>query len=241
MAQALGYQFFTKDGNLINTPATGKDLQFIERIDASQVHSRLSSARFLVACDVTNPLTGPFGASKIYGPQKGASPSDVEQLENGMVHMQAVLERTFSVSVDSIIGGGAAGGLGAALVCFCKAQQVGGFEWISKSIGIQSLMKEGVDLVITTEGRVDKTTSFGKGPVAVAKIASQYKVPTVILCGSNALHDCSDLYENGVTAIFPIVSGPCTLSEALQNAEQNLRQTTIQVIRTLSAFLKSST
>ncbi|HPA48258.1 MAG TPA: glycerate kinase [bacterium] len=227
MAQALGYHLL--DANSDEVTGTGGTLYRISRIDSSAVISELSSARIRVACDVENPLVGPKGATRIYGPQKGATSEMFPILEAGLENLAALWERDLGVSVKDRPGAGAAGGLGAGLVAFCGAELEPGFDLVAEVSGLHKALKE-ADLVITGEGRVDASTAFGKVPTGVARLAYTAGVPVVCLAG-DIVGDLSGLHESGITAIFPIVRGPIDLQTSMREAARLISLSTEQVLR----------
>lgn len=180
MATALGVRFLDDGGNSV--PGNAENLSRIKRIDLSGMDSRLSSVTFDVACDVNNILLGPQGAAAVYGPQKGATPEQVKKIEEGLAQLASVINHDLGKDVRQIEGGGAAGGLGAALYALLNAQIKPGAELLLDILNFDDLLKD-ADLVITTEGRLDFQTGFGKAPSIVANRAKRLNVPTVIVCG----------------------------------------------------------
>ncbi|MDH5259660.1 MAG: glycerate kinase, partial [Gammaproteobacteria bacterium] len=180
MATALGVRFLDDGGNSV--PGNAENLSRIKRIDLSGMDSRLSSVTFDVACDVNNILLGPQGAAAVYGPQKGATPEQVKKIEEGLAQLASVINHDLGKDVRLIEGGGAAGGLGATLYALLNAQIKPGAELLLDILNFDDLLKD-ADLVITTEGRLDFQTGFGKAPSIVANRAKRLNVPTVIVCG----------------------------------------------------------
>ena len=181
MAQALGYRLLDAAGRELERG--GGALARLERIDTYSVDRRWRGVRVKVACDVTNPLTGPEGASAVYGPQKGADPEAVRELDGALARLAAVVERDLGKRVADIPGAGAAGGTGAGLVAFLDAALVPGAPLVVEAAGFDVHLK-GADLVITGEGRVDEQTAYGKAPGEVAKRAHAAGVPVLLLAGS---------------------------------------------------------
>jgi glycerate kinase len=184
-----------------------------------------------VACDVTNPLTGPRGAAPVYGPQKGATPEMAEQLDANLGHFAEVIERDLGVAVSHLPGAGAAGGLGAGLVAFLRAKLRPGIELVMQAVRLEEKLK-GADLVLVGEGRMDAQTAYGKVPVGVARLARRFGIPTVAIVGSlgegfRAVHD------EGIAACFTILDRPMPLNEAFALAPALLCSATEQVIRLL--------
>jgi glycerate 2-kinase len=229
MLQALGYQFFNHDGALIGFG--GAELKSIAKVDARNVSDKVKAANFQVACDVNNPLYGPNGAAFIYGPQKGATPDMVEELDNGLRHFAGVTLKQSGIDLQQISGAGAAGGLGAAFAGFLNGKLESGVELVLEQTQLEKKLK-GVDFVITGEGKLDGQTSMGKAPAGIAREAAKHSIPVIALAGDIS-EGSPSLYESGITAYFTIVSGPITLEEAM-NPEvtlKNLRRTAEQIGR----------
>jgi glycerate kinase len=181
MAGALGARLLDSRGAEIG-PGGGA-LGGLERIDLAGLDPRVTGADFEVACDVTNPLVGPDGAARVFGPQKGATPEMVEELERNLAHLARVIERDLGVRVADLAGAGAAGGLGAGLVAFCGARLRSGVEMVLEAVGLEAKLA-GADLVVTGEGRLDGQTAHGKAPMGVAAVARRRGVPVVAVAGS---------------------------------------------------------
>jgi glycerate kinase len=227
MAQALGVRLLDAQGEQL--PPGGAALARLDRIDLSGRHPRLDACAFQVACDVTNPLCGPNGASAVFGPQKGATPEMVEALDTALCHYARVLEDTIGRSVAETPGSGAAGGLGAGLLAFTRATLRPGVEIVGELVGLREKLA-GASLVITGEGRVDGQTVQGKVPAGVARCAGEAGVPVVVVAGSLG-EGYERLYEDGVTAILPICAGPMSLEEALQRTRERLEATGMALAR----------
>src|SRR4030081_1331648 len=184
MAQALGYHLLDENG--LELPPGGLALKRLARIHAGGVHADWKKAEVEVACDVTNPLTGPRGASAVYGPQKGATPEMVAELDAALHHFAEIIRRDLGVDVEQLPGAGAAGGLGAGLVAFLGARLGPGAEMVMEALHLDE-RRTGAHLVVPGEGRIDSQTArFGKGPAAVAKHARQAGIPVVAIGGSVA-------------------------------------------------------
>ena len=227
--QALGGKLLDKDGHEL--PFGGGALGLLDRIDISQMDPRIKDITVEVACDVTNPLTGPQGASYTYGPQKGADPVMVEELDKNLKHFAAIIKRDLGVDVDQIPGAGSAGGLGAGLLAFMNATLSKGIDLVVRHT---SLVKEvsDADFVITGEGSIDAQTQYGKTPIGVSKVAQHAGVPTVVVAGT--VHpDARVLYEHGITAIFSILQSPGTLQDAIESSYDNVAYTTENIARLL--------
>lgn len=234
MLQALGYRFLNKEG--ANVGHGGAELKNIVKIDVSSVHEVLSRVRFRVACDVNNPLYGENGAACIYGPQKGASPEIVKELDEGLKHFAEVVLEQFGSNLQGISGAGAAGGLGAAFAGFLKAELVSGVSLILDQARLEEKL-QGVNLVITGEGKLDGQTSMGKAPAGIALLAKKHGIPVIALAGDVSEGNPS-LHESGISAYFTIVSGPIDLDRAMNSevTRMNLRRTAEQIGRVYGMF-----
>lgn len=227
MAAALGYRFLDADGNELKP--VGGSMAKIRSIGADGVAPQLREARILIASDVNNPLLGPEGAAPVFGPQKGATPAMVRELEEGLANVARLWKAQMGVSMDDTPGGGAAGGLGAGLMAFCGAECHSGFDLIADFARLDDAIR-GASLVITGEGRIDASTRFGKAPAGVARRAKKQNVPAVALAGG-AGGDLAPLHEIGLAAVFSIAPGPVSLEDALKNAAEYIERATEQVTR----------
>ena len=213
MAQALGYHLLDKNGREL--PPGGLALKRLARIHVGGVHANWKETEVDVACDVTNPLTGPRGASAVYGPQKGATPEMVAELDDALHHFAEIIRRDLGVDVEPLPGAGAAGGLGAGLMAFSGARLRPGAEMVMEALHLDERLT-GAQLVITGEGRIDSQTArFGKGPAAVARHAKQAGIPVVAIGGSVADETELRLLFDGLEAT---VVEPGTLEEAIAQA-----------------------
>lgn len=229
MAQALGAKLLSAGQQQI-APGGGA-LETLARIDLSELDPRLADCRIDVACDVTNPLTGPQGASAVFGPQKGATAAMIERLDRGLQHFAQIIDRDLDIDVLNLEGGGAAGGMGAALYAFCGANLRPGIEIVTDALGLADLVAD-ADLVITGEGRIDSQTIHGKVPVGVAKVAKRFNVPVIGIAGSLTA-DVGVVHQHGLDAVFSVLYTVCTLDEALANAAANVRMTARNVAAVL--------
>ncbi|SDN69334.1 glycerate kinase [Paenibacillus sp. yr247] len=234
MLQALGYRFRDEGGNLVGEG--GEALLHISSIDTDHVCSELEQCIFKVACDVSNPLHGPDGAAYVFAPQKGADSAMVMTLDEGLARFANVVFQDLGITVQDIPGGGAAGGLGAAFSGFLKGELQSGIRLVMDALGMEDRLI-GADLVITGEGRLDGQTSMGKAPLGIAQMAQKQGISVIALAGGVS-KDASVLNELGITAYFPIVSGPMTLKQAMDQDEtrDNLRRTMQQLFRMIRAF-----
>lgn len=230
MLQALGADLLGADGHPIAAGARG--LQQLDTVALTRLDSRLQSVTIQAACDVTNPLCGPQGASVIFGPQKGASLEQIEQMDRRLQHWGQLLEQTTGRPVLNAPGAGAAGGLGAALLAGLNATLLPGIELIARAVRLPEALQT-ADLVFTGEGRLDGQSVQGKAPVGVARLAAAAGVPVIGLGGSLGTGHES-LNEHGLNAVFGAVQRPMPLETALSEAEQNLSALARQVALTIA-------
>lgn len=230
MAQALGFKLLDKNDNPIGWG--GGSLGELHKIDCSDVHPMFQKVKITVACDVQNPLLGSSGATHIYGAQKGATPEMMEILEKNMVHFARILSQEFGSDYSNIPGAGAAGGLGAGLMAFCKAKLIPGFTLISQLTDLEEHIQKS-SLVFTAEGRIDAQTTFGKTISGVAQLGKKYQVPVIALAGM-VEGGIEDLYKQGLTSAFTIANRPMSLEESKANAAQLIASTSEQVMRLIS-------
>ncbi|MFI5272052.1 MAG: glycerate kinase [Ktedonobacterales bacterium] len=227
MAQALGARLLDADGHEL-APG-GAALAALARLDLGVLDPRLRAATVLVACDVNNPLCGPLGASAIFGPQKGASPDMVRQLDAALAHYADVLRRELGADVADVPGAGAAGGLGAGLIAFAGARLVPGARVVLEALDFAARVA-GVALVITAEGQLDEQTAFGKAPAAVARIAHDAGAAVIALAGSVAASDDA-LAALGFDAAVPLAPGPITLEASMARAPELVRAAAARAMR----------
>lgn len=183
MAQALGVRFFDREGRQITVPITGGMLHRLGRIDTTAIDPRLKTIPITVACDVTNPLTGPAGAAAIYGPQKGASPEQVAALDHGLAHLAHLWRNDLGRDVEHLPGGGAAGGLGGGLVAFLDAKLKPGADLVLEALDFDRRAAH-ADVCLTGEGRLDGQSLSGKACLTAAQAAARHGIPTYALVGS---------------------------------------------------------
>ncbi|HNX27424.1 MAG TPA: glycerate kinase [Phycisphaerae bacterium] len=191
--QALGVEFYDIDGELLRPGMGGADVADIARIDASNLDRRILGINFRVACDVTNPFTGPTGASYIFGPQKGATEEMVRQLDKNLIHLAGLLRTEIGVDIETVSGAGAAGGLGGGLMAFCEAKLENGGKLVADAVSLPRRLID-ADLCITGEGKIDSQSRFGKVPVRVANIAGKAGVSTACIGGMVADDAPFDLF-----------------------------------------------
>jgi glycerate kinase len=227
LGQALGYHLL--DDQDRDLDPGGGSLDRLARVDRSGVRKELAGVEIAVACDVTNTLCGPRGASAVYGPQKGADPRMVEVLDQNLAHFAAVVERDLGVAIRDLPGSGAAGGLGGGLVAFADGKLEPGVELIIDAVGLAAKL-ENADLCLTGEGAIDAQSAFGKTAVGVAQLARSIRCPTLALAGSIG-PGASAVLEHGIDAYFAICPGPLSLEQAIEQAALLLEQTTEQAVR----------
>ena len=221
MVQALGAKLLDKDGEEIGFG--GGELKKVFRIDTKYLDNRLSETKVLVASDVSNPLCGPQGASRIYGPQKGATPEVIEELDESLAYFAGIIKRDLNKDVKDIPGAGAAGGLGASLIAFLNAELRPGIEIIIEIVKLEQAIK-GADLVITGEGKIDSQTIYGKAPIGVAKIAKKYHIP-VIAVAAIIGNDADIVYQYGINTLLKISEPPMNLNESKAKKYRLIKKT----------------
>jgi glycerate 2-kinase len=219
--QAIGVKVFEHDGGRITEPIRGGDLLRISRVE----HIAASSTRFRVLTDVANPLVGPTGAARVFGPQKGADAAAVSRLERGLAHWADVLERCTATAVRDIAGGGAAGGIAAGLHAILGAQICGGADFIAEAVSLRQKMND-CDLCITGEGQIDSQTASGKVIHTVARIANAAAVPVVAFAGK-----CESTPHLENLNVIEITPAGTPLDQALRDCEWNLRKAVAEWFR----------
>ncbi|MGF1639396.1 MAG: glycerate kinase [Rhodospirillales bacterium] len=230
MATALGVRFLDDRGDAVEP--VGGALGRIRRIDASSRDRRLEGVQIEAVCDVDNPLLGPRGATRVYGPQKGATAEQVEALEAGLANLAAVVAADLGIDVRTLPGGGAAGGLGAGLRAFLGARLRRGVDVVLDLVDLDRHL-DGADLVLTGEGRIDGQTLFGKAPAGVAARARARGIPCLAIAGGVG-DDLGDLHAIGIDAVFSLCREPLTLERAITEGRRLLAAATEQAVR---AFL----
>jgi glycerate kinase len=227
LAQALGYRLLDDEGREIEPG--GGSLARLARIDACRRRPELDSMQVDVACDVTNPLCGPQGASAVYGPQKGATAGMVRALDANLEHFAAIIERDLGMSIREIPGSGAAGGLGGGLVAFAGGKLQRGVDLIMDAVELRERLAS-ADLCLTGEGAIDAQSAFGKTAVGVGKLARSLGCPTLALAGSIGA-GAEAVLVHGIDAYFSICSRPIVLEQAIAEAKDLLQRATEQVMR----------
>ena len=233
-ASALGIRFLDQDGHVLE--GRGEDLEKVAHIDMSGLDPAVQKAHFTVMCDVTNPLCGPDGATYTFGKQKGGTPEILDRLEKGMQNYRDVIIREFGINPDEIQGSGAAGGLGTALKVFLHAEMKSGIETVLDLIDFDARL-EGVNLVVTGEGRTDWQSCFGKVMQGVGDRSAKHQVPVAALCGGLG-PDYEKIYAHGISSIMTTVDGPMPLKEALDNASELYYKGAIRMFRFLQTGMQ---
>ena len=229
MLQALGYDFVTREGKPISYGGNG--LRELASIKETNVHPTLKECTFKVACDVTNPLCGENGSSAIFGPQKGATPEMVQELDQLLLHY-AELSKSINSYADRFYPGtGAAGGMGFAFLTYTNATLESGIQIVITETKLEELIAT-ADFVVTGEGRLDGQTALGKAPIGVAALAKKYQKKVLAFAGA-VTPDAKECNQHGIDAFFPILRGIVTLKEAMNKevAHQNMVDTVEQVFR----------
>jgi glycerate 2-kinase len=227
MAMALGVRFFDEKGDLVT--GGGSSLSRIHHIDLAELDPRLINVSIEVICDVSNPLTGPSGATYTYGPQKGGTPLILEELESGMEHYRKIIIKDFDIDLNTVPGAGAAGGLGGGLVAFFKATLKPGIDTILDIVGFEALL-ENCDMVITGEGKLDGQSIYGKVPVGVAQKCLGKEILVLAFVGSIG-ENAEKVYDYNIHGIFSTVSEVTTFEEIVKNKNEIM-------IRSIDRFMR---
>ena len=232
MLQALGYGMLDKDGKQV--PFGAKGLKEIETITDDFVIPELKECTFRVACDVTNTLCGELGCSAVFGPQKGADPTMIIQMDKWLAYYAKLTSEKYEKANAKQAGTGAAGGLGFAFLAYTNAVLESGIKIILEETKLEEYVKD-ADIVVTGEGRLDGQTVFGKAPIGVAKIAKKFDKPVIAFSGA-VTEDAVACNEHGIDAFFPILRRIQTLQEAMEpsNARDNMAAAVEQVFRLMN-------
>jgi len=227
MAKALGVKFLDDKNEEVGDG--GRFLSKINNIDRTGVDQRIKNCEFIVISDVQNPMCGEKGASNVYGPQKGADPDMVKQLDLNLYHFGELLEEITNYKILDLPGAGAAGGLGGGLVAFCNADIRPGFETISEITDIEKFIQS-ADLVFTGEGKLDYQTKYGKVPYGVAQLSRKYGKPVIGIAGSLG-NNYEELYKYGFQGIVSIAEGPISLEDSIKNSKKLITNTAERIVR----------
>lgn len=234
MVQALGVKLLDRDRREIGFG--GGELKNIFRIDTKYLDKRLSETKVLIASDVSNPLCGPKGATRVYGPQKGATPEMIKKLEESLAYFAELIKRDLNKDVKDIPGAGAAGGLGVSLIAFLDAELRPGIEIIIEAVQLEEAIKD-ADLVVTGEGKIDSQTIYGKAPIGVAKIAKKYKVPVMAIAailGENA----DIVYQHGIDFLIKVSEPPMSINYPKDNKISIIRKSIKNVFKNMKSEKK---
>lgn len=233
MAAALGAKFLDDEGQEL--PRGGGSLDKLAQIDISALDSRLAGLDIIVACDVTNPLCGEQGASRVFGPQKRATPQMAEQLDRNLAHYAEIAKQQLGKDVRDVPGAGAAGGLGAGLLIFTPAELRKGIEIVIEYTELKQKIAR-ADYVFTGEGGMDHQTQFGKTPYGVARTAKEAGKKVIAIAGHIG-EGIDTLYGIGIDAVFGIVPGVQELKQALEEGPQNVERACENIARVLKLHL----
>ena len=233
MLAALGFEFLERNGKPVEI--FGRGLRDIAKIKTEKALPELRDCSFSIACDVQNPLCGENGCSAVYGPQKGATPEIVRDMDSWLQNFADKCKEILPDTDPEYPGSGAAGGLGFAFKTFLKAELKSGIDIILCETRLEDYIKD-ADLVITGEGRLDSQTVMGKAPIGVARLAKKYGKRVIAFSGC-VTEDAEVINEHGIDAFFPIMRGVVTLEEALDKntAARNLEATAYQVLRLIES------
>ncbi|WP_455538943.1 glycerate kinase family protein [Terrisporobacter sp.] len=234
MLQALGFKFYDENDEIVGLG--GQVLNKIKKIDASEKLKELDECNFKIACDVNNPLFGENGAAHIFGPQKGATPEIVEELDKGLKNFAEVVKKDLGKDLAETPGAGAAGGLGYGFLVFLNSKLESGVKIILDETKLEESVKD-ADIVVTGEGRLDNQTAMGKAPIGVAKLAKKYGAKVIAIAGC-LTDDAVACNDEGIDAFFAIVNKATTLEEAMErgNSEKNMINTATQIFNLVRVF-----
>lgn len=236
MAQALGVRLLDTEGQEL--PFGGGALRSLAKIDITNIDCRLLESKITVACDVDNPLCGEGGAAHVYGPQKGASPEMVLQLDEALLHFAKIVSQDLDKEILDVKGSGAAGGLGGGMIAFLNAKLMRGIEMVIEKANLEEAVK-GADLVITGEGQIDQQTIYGKTPIGVAKVAKKYNIPVVAVAGSIG-KNADIVHSHGIDCVFSLIDRPITLEAAMEksNAMEMMERSAEEIGNLIKIFNK---
>lgn len=220
--QALGGKLLDQQGNSL--AYGGQHLKNLDRIVPPE---SMEHMQWTIACDVENPLLGPYGATQTYGPQKGATPDMIEDLEFGLTHFSNLIFQRYNRDIRSLKGGGAAGGTAAGMFGFVNATVKSGFSLLAQMTALERILSQ-ADLIYTGEGKIDAQSLHGKLTVAVARLGKKHKIPVIGL-GGTIEGPYDTLYQEGFSGIFSIQKGPISLEESKTNASQLLRDASSRI------------
>lgn len=234
--EALGVRFLDKQGKQLK--GVGKNLIHIEDIDIQNIHPKIREANITVMCDVENPLTGENGATYVYGRQKGGTDKVLEELEQGMLHYQQVIEKKMGVDRMMTKGAGAAGGLGGALLVFLNAKLQSGIKTVLETIHFNHLLED-ADLVVTGEGKLDAQSAFGKVLAGVGRESKKKGVPVAAVVGCMG-EGAESIYSCGVDSAISTINNVMSLDEAMENSDELLLSASKRLFRMIQIGMKLS-
>lgn len=229
LLKALGYRFLDDSGREL--PDGGLALQHLHMVDDTDADPRLRDCSFQIACDVANPLVGETGASAVFGPQKGATPQMVSELDKALHRFADVVKQKRGIRLHHLAGAGAAGGTAAGLLAFLNAQLLSGIQLVKKTVAFDALLQNHKPhLILTGEGKLDAQTCYGKVIAGICQSAKSYHIPVIALAGAIG-DDLEPLYKEGLTAAFAIANGPLTLEDSFAKAALLIEKQTEQIMR----------
>ncbi|EHJ56553.1 glycerate kinase [Streptococcus urinalis FB127-CNA-2] len=236
MLQALGFTLVDKNDKAVSRGALG--LKELHKIDITTAIPELKECDFSIASDVTNPLTGNNGASRVFGPQKGANPEMILKMDTWLANYAHLVNQDVKLIYSNTPGSGAAGGLGFAFMAFFKTTLESGIDLILRKTNLRTYLEK-ADIVITGEGKLDSQTSMGKAPIGIAKLAKSFNKPVIAFSGI-VTAEANRCHTAGIDAFFPILRDITTLEQALKPevAKNNLENTSEQVFRLINIFQK---
>lgn len=236
MVQALGAKLCDANGTEIGYG--GGSLNTLNTIDVSGLDPRIKQCAIRVACDVTNTLVGEQGASRIFGPQKGATEPLILELDRNLAHYADMIKKSLGMDVRNVPGAGAAGGMGAALMAFLGAELKSGIEIVTQALNLEEHIHD-CTLVLTGEGRIDSQSIHGKVPVGVASVAKKYHKPVIGIAGS-LTRDVGVVHQYGIDAVFSVLTSIGTLEEAFRGAFDNIYRASRNIAATLAVGMRSA-
>lgn len=234
MLRSLGVRFFDENGIEISNGPIG--INDLDKIDLKHFDKRLSECKFQIACDVDNPLCGERGSARVFAPQKGATASQIEELDELLGKYHLITKKIIPDANATIEGAGAAGGLGYAFKNYLNAELKPGIDIILDMLNADELIKNS-DLIITGEGKMDFQTSMGKTPVGIANVAKKYNKKVVAFCGV-CDNDAIKVNDKGIDAFFPILNDCISTNQAMDKkvAEENLYRSVDQVMKLINLW-----
>ncbi|MBQ3273954.1 MAG: glycerate kinase [Christensenellaceae bacterium] len=231
-AAALGVKFLDSEGRQV--PLSGRGLSAISRIDAGDIPGCMKEVKIRVACDVSNPLTGPDGSAHVFGPQKGADEDTVRMLDAGLAHLNSVLYDLTGKDRDAVPGMGAAGGICLSLDAFFDIAMESGIDLLLDAADFASML-EGADIVLTGEGRIDSQSLKGKAPCGIAARAKEKGIPVIVIAGE-VCGDTAAFRDAGITAVYSTNKRAVPWETARKTAKEDLYSTCEAVICTVAAL-----